>query len=73
MSERYAKLGDNAGRCEGCNRDETIYQTQTAVPVRLGSGWGAGETCMGTMWMCPKCLEEKRARDAAREYDGCAL
>ena len=67
----YSGIDDNAGRCESCNRPETEYQTQTGWPVELPA-YGGGKV-MGTMWLCPACLEEKRARDEARKYDGCAL
>jgi hypothetical protein len=70
VSERYAQVGDNAGRCESCNRPETEYQTQTAYPVKLGAGWGFGSTCMGTMWLCPRCLKEHQERDAAPAESG---
>ena len=44
---------------------ESVYETQTTVPVKLGGGWGPGPTCMGTMWLCPRCLKEHQERHAA--------
>ena len=67
MSEAKARPEDNAGRCEGCNRPESAYETQTAVPVMLGGGWGPGATCEGSMWLCPSCLKEYRERHAKVE------
>lgn len=73
MSKSYPYSGpdDNAGRCEGCNEPGSEYRTQMTVPVRLPSPYGVG-TVMGTMYLCPKCLAERKARDTLREYDGCA-
>ena len=68
MSHAKSYPDENAGRCEGCNREETVYQTQVTIPVLLGGGIG-----WGTMYLCPKCLAEHQEREALRAYDGCAL
>jgi hypothetical protein len=61
MTSRHAKVNDNGGRCENCDRPETVHMPQTAYPVLMGGGIG-----WGTMWLCPECLAGKRARDAAK-------
>lgn len=71
QSYPYSALGDNAGRCEGCNEPGSEYRTQTTWPVSLPS-YGGGAV-MGSMWLCPKCLREHQERDALQKYDGCAL
>ena len=73
MSNRYSMPDENGGRCEGCNRPESVYEMQTTVPVIPGGGWGIGSTCSGTMYLCPSCMKEHQERDARRKYDGCAL
>lgn len=67
MSKSYPYSGaeDNAGRCEGCNKPETVHQTQTTWPVKLRAY--EGNVVMGTMWLCPACLEEHRKRKAQAE------
>jgi hypothetical protein len=57
VSDAKSHLDDNGGRCEGCNRPETVYQTQTACPVFLGGGMG-----WGTLWLCHACQAARAAR-----------
>ena len=47
MTKARSELGDNAGRCESCDRPETVHMRQTTIPVYLGGGLG-----WGTMWVC---------------------
>ena len=58
MTKAKSFLSDNGGRCESCDLPETQYQMQETYPVFLGGGLG-----WGTMWLCPKCLEEHKLRD----------
>lgn len=53
MTKRKSYINDNGGRCESCNRPESIYEVQRTWPVLLGGGLG-----WGTMWLCPKCYTE---------------
>ena len=55
MTKARSELGDNAGRCESCDRPETVHMRQTTIPVYLGGGLG-----WGTMWVCPDCLARER-------------
>lgn len=61
MTKSHSTLGDNDGRCESCNQPETAHQTQTTYPILLGGGLG-----WGTLWLCPRCLDEHRERDRAK-------
>ena len=55
MTKAYSELNDNGGCCERCNDPATINQVQTAHKIFLGGGLG-----WGTLWLCPKCAEEKK-------------
>lgn len=59
MTKAYSTLGDNGGRCEGCDRPESVHESQSKVDVLLGGGLG-----WGTMWLCNKCFKEREARKA---------
>ena len=61
MTKPYVQTGDNGGRCERCDEDNTVGQPQTAVDVLLGGGMGWGQ-----MWVCDKCKLEREERDRKR-------
>lgn len=61
MTKAHSEPGDNGGRCEGCNRPETEFQTQVTWPVLLGGGLG-----WGTMWLCAACVAERGERREQR-------
>lgn len=50
MTSRKSYVDDNGGRCEACNREDTVFQRQSTIRVYLGGGLGPG-----TMWVCDVC------------------
>jgi hypothetical protein len=48
MTKAHSTIHDNGGRCESCDRPESVREAQTAVEVYFGNelGWG-------TMWPAP--------------------
>lgn len=64
MTKPWSAAGDNGGRCESCDRPETVNQVQQTYPLRMT---GESGPVSGTMWLCPQCLSEHRERDAARK------
>lgn len=54
MTKAHSTIHDNGGRCESCDRPETVYMGQTTIPVYLAGGLG-----WGTMWVCPDCRRKK--------------
>lgn len=57
MTKAHSEPDDNGGRCESCNRPETIHQTQQTYPIMLGGGLG-----LGTLWLCPNCHADHMKR-----------
>jgi hypoxanthine phosphoribosyltransferase len=53
MTKAHSDIGDNGGRCEKCDRPESVYELQRTHPVYLAGGLG-----WGTMWLCPSCYKE---------------
>ncbi len=60
MTKAYSSPDDNGGRCESCNRPESVYEPQSGVKVLLGGGIG-----WSTMYLCPSCVKERHARKLA--------
>ena len=48
-----SELSDNGGRCEGCDREETIYLPQMTESFFQGAGLENGWV---TKWLCPDCM-----------------
>lgn len=63
MTSARSEIDDNGGRCESCDRPESIHMAQTTYPVLLG-----GEIGWGTMWLCPDCLKKHKERDRRDEH-----
>ena len=62
MTKREASLGDNGGRCESCNTEESASMSQTTVKVYCGGGLGWSD-----MWVCPPCKIKHEEREAERK------
>lgn len=61
MTKAYSTQDDNNGRCESCDRPESVNEPQTTYPVMLGGGLG-----LGTMWLCQACRKSAEEQDAKR-------
>lgn len=61
MAKAYSTQDDNSGRCESCDRSESVNEPQTTYPIMLGGGLG-----LGTMWLRPTCRKPTEERDAKR-------
>jgi hypothetical protein len=60
MTKAHSEVGDNGGRCEGCDDPKTVGESQSAFPVMLGGGLGEG-----TMWLCNECAEKRQPKGPA--------
>jgi len=61
MTKPWSTPTDNAGRCEGCDRPETVHMAQVAAPLIMTDGNGG--TVKGTMWLCPDCMKKRNDRE----------
>ena len=61
MTQKHSMPDENGGRCESCNRPQTVGMVQTRRPIYLGPeiGWGS-------WYLCNDCLLWKDARDALK-------